>query len=128
MATQAEVVDYIKNLKLSEVKALISILEDELGVKASAPVVAVAGGGGGAAPAAAEPVEEKTEFTVVLKAAGANKIGVIKAIRELTGLGLKEAKDLVEGAPQVVKENIDKDASEAAKKKLVEAGAEVEIK
>jgi large subunit ribosomal protein L7/L12 len=128
MATQAEVVDYIKNLKLSEVKALISILEDELGVKASAPVVAVAGGAGGAAPAAAEPVEEKTEFTVVLKAAGANKIGVIKVIRELTGLGLKEAKDLVEGAPQVVKENIDKDASEAAKKKLVEAGAEVEIK
>lgn len=127
MATQAEVVDYIKNLKLSEVKALISILEDELGVKASAPVVAVAGGVG-AAPAAAEPVEEKTEFTVVLKAAGANKINVIKAIRELTGLGLKEAKDLVEGAPQVVKENIDKDASEAAKKKLVEAGAEVEIK
>ena len=127
MATQAEVVDYIKNLKLSEVKALISILEDELGVKASAPVVAVAGGGG-AAPAAAEPVEEKTEFTVVLKAVGANKINVIKAIRELTGLGLKEAKDLVEGAPQVVKENIDKDASEAAKKKLVEAGAEVEIK
>lgn len=127
MATQAEVVDYIKNLKLSEVKALISILEDELGVKASAPVVAVAGGGG-AAPAAAEPVEEKTEFTVVLKAAGANKINVIKAIRELTGLGLKEAKDLVEGAPQVVKENIDKDASEKAKAKLVEAGAEVEIK
>ena len=127
MATQAEVVDYIKNLKLSEVKALISILEDELGVKASAPVVAVAGGGG-AAPAAAEPVEEKTEFTVVLKAAGANKINVIKAIRELTGLGLKEAKDLVEGAPQVVKENIDKDASTAAAKKLVEAGAEVEIK
>jgi large subunit ribosomal protein L7/L12 len=128
MATQAEVVDYIKNLKLSEVKALISILEDELGVKASAPVVAVAGGGGGAAPAAAEPVEEKTEFTVVLKAAGPNKINVIKAIRELTGLGLKEAKDLVEGAPQVVKENIDKDASTAAAKKLVEAGAEVEIK
>ena len=127
MATQAEVVDYIKNLKLSEVKALISILEDELGVKASAPVVAVAGGGG-AAPAAAEPVEEKTEFTVVLKAAGPNKINVIKAIRELTGLGLKEAKDLVEGAPQVVKENIDKDASTAAAKKLVEAGAEVEIK
>ena len=125
--SQSDVVDYIKNLKLSEVKALISILEDELGVKASAPVVAVAGGGG-AAPAAAEPVEEKTEFTVVLKAAGANKINVIKAIRELTGLGLKEAKDLVEGAPQVVKENIDKDASEAAKKKLVEAGAEVEIK
>jgi large subunit ribosomal protein L7/L12 len=127
MATQAEVVDYIKNLKLSEVKALISILEDELGVKASAPVVAVAGGGG-AAPAAAEPVEEKTEFTVVLKAAGANKINVIKAIRELTGLGLKEAKDLVEGAPQVVKENIDKDASAAAAKKLIEAGAEVEVK
>jgi large subunit ribosomal protein L7/L12 len=128
MATQAEVVDYIKNLKLSEVKALISILEDELGVKASAPVVAVAGGGGGAAPAAAEPVEEKTEFTVVLKAAGPNKINVIKAIRELTGLGLKEAKDLVEGAPQVVKENIDKDASAAAAKKLIEAGAEVEVK
>ena len=94
--TQDQVVDYIKNLRLAEVKSLIETLENELGVKASAPVVAVAGGGGGVAQAA-EPVEEKTEFDLILTEAGEKKINVIKVVRELTGLGLKEAKDLVEG-------------------------------
>ena len=126
MATQAEVVDYIKNLKLSEVKDLISILEEELGVEASAPIMAVGAVGGGAA--AAEPEEEKTEFDVVLKDVGPNKIKVIKAVREATGLGLKEAKELVEGAPSTVKEAIDKAAAEALKKSLEETGASVEIK
>ena len=122
--TQDQVVDYIKNLKLGEVKALITVLETELGVSASAPVVV-----GGAAPAAAAaPVEEKTEFDVVLMDAGAGKINVIKAVRELTGLGLKEAKDLVEGAPSKVKEGVSKADAESFKKKLEEAGAKVEIK
>ena len=124
--TQDQVVDYIKNLKLGEVKALIETLENELGVKASAPVVAVAGGGG--AVAAAEPVEEKTEFDVILKDGGAKKINVIKEIRTITGLGLKEAKDLVEGAPKEVKTGIPKDEAEKIKKVLEENGAVVEIK
>jgi large subunit ribosomal protein L7/L12 len=123
MATQAEVIDYIKDLKLSEVKALISALEEELGVKADAPVMAMAG------PAAvAEEVEEKTEFDVVLKDFGPKKINVIKAVRAATGLGLKEAKDLVEGAPSTVKEAVDKAAAEELKKTLEDAGATVEIK
>ena len=126
MATQAEVVDYIKNLKLSEVKALIETLEQELGVKASAPMMAMPMGGGAAA--VAEPVEEKTEFDVILKGAGAKKIEVIKVVRKATGLGLKEAKDLVDGAPKEVKVAIPKDEAEALKKELVEAGAEVEVK
>jgi len=125
--TQDQVVDYIKNLKLGEVKALIETLENVLGVKASAPVVAVAGGGGAAA-AAAEPVEEKTEFDVILKDGGAKKINVIKEIRTITGLGLKEAKDLVEGAPKEVKTGIPKDEAEKIKKVLEENGAVVEIK
>jgi large subunit ribosomal protein L7/L12 len=123
--SQDQVVDYIKNLKLSEVKGLIKILEDELGVSASAPIMV-----GGAAPAQgaqAAPAAEKTEFDVVLKAAGENKIGVIKAVRELTGLGLKEAKALVEGAPAKVKEGVSKDDAETARKSLAEAGATVEI-
>ena len=123
--TQDQVVDYIKNLKLSEVKGLIEILETELGVSASAPVMAM---GVGPAAAAAEPEEEKTEFTVVLKNFGEKKINVIKAVREITGLGLKEAKDLVEGAPSTVKEAVPKEEAESIKKKLAEAGAEVEIK
>ncbi|MED5370403.1 MAG: 50S ribosomal protein L7/L12 [Myxococcota bacterium] len=124
-ATQADVVEYIKNLKLSEVKDLISVLEEELGVEASAPVMAVAGGG---AAAAAEPEEEKTEFDVVLKDAGPNKIKVIKAVREATGLGLKDAKGLVESAPAPVKEAIDKAAAEELAAKLKDVGADVEIK
>ncbi|MEZ4322411.1 MAG: 50S ribosomal protein L7/L12 [Myxococcota bacterium] len=123
--SQQDVVDYIKNLKLSEVKALIETLEDELGVKASAPVMAVAGGAAAGAAAAVE--EEKTEFDVVMKSFGANKIGVIKAVRGITGLGLKEAKAMVEGVPAKVKEGVSKEEAEAAKKELVEAGAEISI-
>ena len=121
-----EVVDYIKNLKLAEVKALVEALEKELGVSAAAPVMAVAAG---AAPAAAAaPVEEKTEFDVILTDAGANKINVIKAVRELTNLGLKEAKELVESAPKPVKTAVSKDDAAAAKKKLEEAGAKADVK
>ena len=127
--SQNEVVDYIKNLKLAEVKALIETLENELGVKASAPVVAMAGGGGAAAAAApAAPVEEKTEFDVVLAAAGDKKIEVIKIVRQLTNLGLKEAKELVESAPKPVKTGVSKDDAAAAKKALEEVGAKVEVK
>lgn len=124
-ATQTDVVDYIKNLKLSEVKALISVLEDELGVEASAPVMmgAMPAGGG-----AAEAAEEKTEFDVVLKEIGPNKIKVIKAVREATGLGLKDAKGLVESAPAPIKEAVDKAAAEELKGKLEEVGAVIEIK
>jgi large subunit ribosomal protein L7/L12 len=124
--SQADVVDYIKNLKLSEVKGLIDILEEELGVEASAPMMAMAApaAGGGAAEAA----EEKTEFDVILKAAGDKKIAVIKAVRSATGLGLKEAKDLVESAPSEVKTALPKEEAEALKKELLEAGAEAEIK
>jgi large subunit ribosomal protein L7/L12 len=124
--SQDQVVDYVKNLRLAEVKSLIERLETELGVSAAAPVMAFAGGP--AAGAAAEPVEEKTEFEVVLKGFGDKKINVIKAIREVTGLGLKEAKDLVEGVPSSVKAGIPKDEAEEIKKKLVAEGAEVEIK
>ena len=124
--SQSEVVDYIKNLKLAEVKALVETLEKELGVSAAAPVMAMAGP---AAPAAAAaPVEEKTEFDVTLEAAGDKKIEVIKAVRELTSLGLKEAKELVEGAPKVVKTGVSKDDAAAAKKALEEVGAKVEVK
>jgi large subunit ribosomal protein L7/L12 len=127
MATsQADVVDYIKNLKLVEVQELIKTLEDELGVEAAAPVMMGAMPAGGAG--ADEEVEEQTEFDVVLKSFGEKKISVIKAVRALTGLGLKEAKDLVEGAPKAVKEGIDKEAAEEAKKALEEAGASVELK
>ncbi|MFN7143491.1 MAG: 50S ribosomal protein L7/L12 [Myxococcota bacterium] len=124
--SQNEVVDYIKNLKLAEVKALIETLENELGVKASAPMVAMAGP---AAPAAAAaPVEEKTEFDVILAAAGDKKIEVIKVVRQLTNLGLKEAKELVESAPKPVKSAVSKDDAAAAKKALEEVGAKVEVK
>jgi large subunit ribosomal protein L7/L12 len=123
--SQDQVVDYIKNLKLSEVKALIETLEEELGVEASAPVMAVAAGGGGAA---AEAAEEKTEFDVILADVGAKKINVIKVVRSATGLGLKEAKELVESAPKAVKEALPKDEAEALKKQLEDAGAKVEVK
>ena len=122
--TQDQVVDYIKNLKLSQVKALIEVLEAELGVSASAPVVAMAGG----AAAPAEEKEEQTEFDVILKDFGAKKINVIKAIRKITGLGLKDAKALVDGVPATVKEALDKESAEAIVKELKEAGAEAELK
>ena len=124
--TKEELVDALSNLKVLEVVDLIKALEDKWGVSAAAPVaVAVAPGGGGAAPA---PVEEKTEFTVNMTSFGANKVGVIKVIREITGLGLKEAKDLVEGVPSSVKEGVPKAEAETIKKKLEEAGAAAEIK
>jgi large subunit ribosomal protein L7/L12 len=123
--TREAVVDYLSQMPVIELAGLIKTLEDKWGVKAAPAAVAVAAG---PAAAAAPVVEEKTEFDVVLAAAGANKIQVIKAIREITGLGLKEAKDLVEAAPKTVKEQISKADAEEMKKKLTEAGATVELK
>ena len=125
MATKAEILDAISSMTVLELSELIKEMEEKFGVSAAAAAVAVAApAAGGAAPAA----EEKTEFTVVLNEAGANKVSVIKAVREITGLGLKEAKDLVDGAPKPVKEGMPKADAEAAKKKLEEAGAKVELK
>ena len=124
--TQDQVVEYIKNISVMELSKLVKTLESELGVSAAAAApVAVAAGGGAAAAA---PVEEQTEFNVILLEAGANKINVIKAVREVTSLGLKEAKDLVEGAPKAIKEGATKDEAAAIKKKFEEAGAKVEVK
>jgi large subunit ribosomal protein L7/L12 len=123
--TREQVVDFLSNLPVIQMAELIKTLEDKWGVKA-APVAVAAGPAAGAAAAA--PVEEKTEFTVELKEAGGNKIGVIKVVREITGLGLKEAKDLVEGAPKPVKEGVGKAEADELKKKLEEAGAKVELK
>ena len=124
-AAQTEILDKIAGMTVLELSELIKAMEEKFGVSAAA-AVAVAGPAAGAAPAAA--AEEQTEFTVVLASFGENKVNVIKAVRELTGLGLKEAKDLVDGAPKPVKEGINKADAEAAKKKLEEAGAKVEIK
>ena len=119
-----KLIEDVKALTVLELSELVKALEEEFGVSAAAPAVAVA-----AAPAAAAPAaEEKTEFDVVLKSAGANKINVIKVVKEITGLGLKEAKALVDEAPKTVKEGVSKDDAEALKAKLVEAGAEVELK
>ena len=123
--SQDEVINYLSNLTVIDLVNLTKALEDKWGVKA-APVAAAAGPAGPAAAAA--PVEEKTEFTVVLKGGGANKIGVIKVVREVTGLGLKDAKDLVDGAPKDVKVGVNKAESDDIAKKLKDAGAEVEIK
>ena len=124
--TQEQLVDHLSNLTVLQVSELIKKLEDKWGVKAAPAAVAVAAGPAAAAPV--EKVEEQTEFNVELSAAGANKIAVIKAIREITGLGLKEAKDLVEAAPKVVKEQVSKADAEEMKKKLTEAGATVALK
>jgi large subunit ribosomal protein L7/L12 len=125
MADINAIADQIQGLTLLEASQLVKLLEEKLGVSAAAAApVAVAAAGGAAAPA----VEEKTEFSVVLQAAGANKINVIKVVREVTSLGLKEAKDLVDGAPKPVKEGVSKDEAEAIKKKFVDAGATVEVK
>jgi large subunit ribosomal protein L7/L12 len=127
MADLQQLEEQIVGLSLLEAAELVKKLEGRLGVSAAAAApVMVAGGGGGAAAAA--PAEEKTEFTVVLTAAGANKINVIKAVREVTSLGLKEAKDLVDGAPKTVKEGVSKDEAASIQKKFQEAGATVEIK
>ena len=127
MADINTIAEQIQGLTLLEASQLVKLLEEKLGVSAAAAAVAAAPAGGGAGAAAA-PAEEKTEFTVVLTAAGANKINVIKAVREVTSLGLKEAKDLVDGAPKTVKEGVNKEEAEAIKKKFVDAGATVEIK
>ena len=126
MADINAIAEQIQGLTLLEASQLVKLLEEKLGVSAAAAAVAAAPAGGGAAATAA--VEEKTEFTVVLTAAGANKINVIKAVREVTSLGLKEAKDLVDGAPKTVKEGVNKDEAAAIKKKFEEAGAKVDIK
>ena len=126
MADINAIADQIQGLTLLEASQLVKMLEERLGVSAAAaaPVAAAAGPAAAAAPAA----EEKTEFNVILTAAGANKINVIKAVREVTSLGLKEAKDLVDGAPKPIKEGVSKDEAEAIKKKFTEAGATVEVK
>ena len=121
-----EILDAIAAKSVLEVSELIKMMEEKFGVSAAAAAVAVAAPAGGGAAAA--PAEEKTEFTVILAEAGANKVNVIKAVRELTSLGLKEAKDLVDGAPKPIKEGVNKADADAAKKKLEEAGAKVEIK
>jgi large subunit ribosomal protein L7/L12 len=123
--TQDQFVDYVKNISVLELSQLVKTLESELGVSAAAPMMM---GGGGGAAAAAAPAEEKTEFTVTLTEVGGNKINVIKVVREITALGLKEAKDLVEGAPKPIKEGVNKDEAAAIKKKFEEVGAKVEVK
>ena len=126
MADVNAIADQIQGLTLLEASQLVKLLEEKLGVSAAAAAPVAAAGGGAAA--AAPVVEEKTEFSVILTAAGANKINVIKAVREVTSLGLKEAKDLVDGAPKPVKEGVSKEEAETIKKKFVDAGASVEVK
>jgi large subunit ribosomal protein L7/L12 len=128
MADINAIAEQIQGLTLLEASQLVKLLEEKLGVSAAAASVAVAAPGAGGGAAAAAPVEEKTEFTVILTAAGANKINVIKAVREVTSLGLKEAKDLVDGAPKPVKEGVNKDEAETIRKKFTDAGATVEVK
>ena len=125
-ASKEEILDAISNMTVMEIVDLVKMMEDKFGVTAAAPVAMMAGAG--AAAAAAPVVEEQTEFTVTMTSFGANKVGVIKVIREITGLGLKEAKDLVEGVPSLIKESIPKADADAIKKKLEEAGAAAEIK
>jgi large subunit ribosomal protein L7/L12 len=121
--SKEQILEAIKGMSVLELNELVKAIEEEFGVTAAAPVAVVAGGAGAAAEA-----EEQTEFDVILADAGASKINVIKAVRELTGLGLKEAKELVDGAPKPIKEKVSKDEAEAAKAKLEEAGAKVELK
>jgi large subunit ribosomal protein L7/L12 len=125
---QQQVVDYIKGISVLELSQLVKALETELGVSAAAAMPMAMPAGGGAAAGAAAAVEEKTEFTATLTEVGTNKINVIKVVREVTSLGLKEAKDLVEGAPKPIKEAVSKDEAAAIKKKFEDVGAKVEIK
>jgi large subunit ribosomal protein L7/L12 len=125
-ATKEDILTAISNMTVMEIVDLVKMMEDKFGVTAAAPMAMMAGGGAAAAPAAA--VEEQTEFAVTMTSFGANKVGVIKVIRELTGLGLKEAKDLVEGVPSMVKDSVPKADADAIKKKLEDAGASAEIK
>jgi large subunit ribosomal protein L7/L12 len=126
--TQQQVVDYIKGISVLELSQLVKTLEAELGVSAAAAMPMMAMPGGAAAGGAAAPAEEKTEFNVTLTEIGSNKINVIKVVREITSLGLKEAKDLVESAPKAVKEGVTKDEAAAIKKKFEEVGAKVDVK
>jgi len=128
MADLQALEDQIVGLSLLDAAQLVKRLEEKLGVSAAAAAPVVVAGGGAGAGAAAAPAEEKTEFTVVLKEVGANKINVIKAVREVTSLGLKEAKDLVDGAPKTVKDGVSKEEAETIKKKFADAGATVEVK
>jgi large subunit ribosomal protein L7/L12 len=128
MSKVETILEEIKGLTLLEASDLVKKMEETFGVSAAAATVVAAGGGAAGGGAAAAPAEEKTEFTVVLTDVGGNKINVIKAVREVTSLGLKEAKDLVDGAPKTVKEGVSKDEAAAIKKKFVEAGAKVEVK
>jgi large subunit ribosomal protein L7/L12 len=128
MADLQQLEDQIVGLSLLDAAALVKKLEDRLGVSAAAAAPVMMAGGAGAGAGAAAPAEEKNEFAVVLTAVGANKINVIKAVREVTSLGLKEAKDLVDGAPKTIKEGVSKDEAETIKKKFTEAGATVEVK
>ena len=128
MADLQQLEEQIVGLSLLDAAQLVKKLEERLGVSAAAAAPVVVAGGGAGAGAAAAPAEEKTEFAVVQKEVGANKINVIKAVREVTSLGLKEAKDLVDGAPKTVKEGVSKDEAENIKKKFAEAGATVEVK
>ncbi len=126
---QQQVVDYIKGISVMELSQLVKALETELGVSAAMPMgMPMMAGGGAGAGAAAAPVEEQTEFNVILTEIGSNKINVIKVVREATSLGLKEAKDLVEGAPKPVKEGVNKDEADKIKAQLEKAGAKVELK
>ena len=125
---QQQVVDYIKGISVLELSQLVKALETELGVSAAAAMPMAMPAGGGAAAGAAAPAEEKTEFIATLTEVGSNKINVIKVVREVTSLGLKEAKDLVEGAPKPIKEGVTKDEAAAIKKKFEDVGAKVEIK
>src|SRR6185503_11669675 len=125
---QQQVIDYIKGISVMELSQLVKALESELGVSAAAAMPMAMPMGGGAAAGGAAPAEEQTEFTVTLTDVGGNKINVIKVVREVTSLGLKEAKDLVEGAPKAIKEGVTKDEAAAIKKKFEEAGAKVEVK
>jgi large subunit ribosomal protein L7/L12 len=126
--TKEEIIAVVKNMTVIELADLVKALEDEFGVTAAAPIAIAAPAAAGAAAGAAGVAEEKTDFTVILKAVGENKINVIKAVREVTTLGLKEAKDLVEGAPKPVKEGVNKEEAANVKKKLEDAGATVEVK
>jgi large subunit ribosomal protein L7/L12 len=128
MADLQQLEESIVGLSLLEAASLVKKLEERLGVSAAAAAPVMVAGGGAGAAAGAAPAEEKTEFTVVLKEVGANKINVIKAVREVTSLGLKEAKDLVDGAPKTVKEGVSKDEAETIKKKFADAGATVDVK
>ena len=127
-ATREDVIEFLKNMTLLEASQLVKELEETFGVSAAAAAVAAPAAGGAGGAEAAAPAEEKTEFDVVLQAIGGNKINVIKVVREVTALGLKEAKDLVEAAPKAVKEGVSKEEAETIKQKLTDAGATVEVK